>query len=52
MWLCFHVIDEYITKATLQSFYHDESLNLKNGHYEPNYLLTYFMGTCEQPTLS
>jgi hypothetical protein len=35
MWLCFIVSDEFITKAPLQLFYHDESLDLKNGPYEP-----------------
>jgi hypothetical protein len=34
MWLCFHVSDDFITNVPLQLFHHDESLDLKNGHYE------------------
>jgi hypothetical protein len=33
--MCFRAGDDFISNSTLQLLYHDDMVNLKNGHYEP-----------------
>ncbi len=32
---CFQACDGFIRNNTLQLFYHDDMVNVRNGHYEP-----------------
>jgi len=33
--ICFWVGDDFISNNTLQLLYHDDMVNVRNGHYEP-----------------